>query len=230
MNLFTDPRLKNAGLLGGTAPRTCGNMADLRNQNALYTQLGITPENIVHFHQIHSAKIVTITCEKEARRLSPLTDADAWVFSPTVSGLGASILTADCTPLFVWNEDGSAWALAHCGWRGVVQNLPYKTVQTLQQTGAKGPFYAWAGPHIEACCFEVQEDVSSQFPATCLEIRNDKKYINLNTEIRAQLQQGGLKSEDILFDGHCTCCNENHFFSWRRDHVRNLLLSFIYKL
>lgn len=232
MTLFTDPRFKQFGFVGGTVSRHGGNMADLTNQHAVYKQLDILPQNILHFHQVHSANLITISTPADFEKTahSPLTDADGWVFCPAPSQCGAAILTADCTPLFVWSADAAAWALSHCGWRGVAAGLPFKTVQALRQAGAKGPFYAWAGPHIQACCFEVQKDVSSQFPKKCLEVRNGKQFINLNTEIRAQLERAGVAGKDIVFDPHCTCCGPENFFSWRRDHVKNLLLSFMYKL
>ena len=232
MNLFTDPRFLAAGFTAGTLSRHAGNMADLTNQETVYKKWNINPAHILHLHQVHGDKLVTVSSAQAAQQLAqtPLQDADGWIFSPMLSQWGAAILTADCVPLFVWNASGTHAALSHCGWRGVVQQLPFKTAQALVASGAKGPFYAWAGPHIQPCCFEVQPDTAEKFPQMCVLTKNGKLFVDLNEVVRAQLLQAGLCEKDIILSNACTCCETENFFSWRRDHVRNLLLSFIYKL
>ena len=115
MTIYTDNRLLSAGLIGGTLSRHRGDMRDISRQNAVYTDLSIPSEKILHFHQIHSDTLISITSEQEATRLvnAPEADADAWLL--TVSGWGAAIQTADCAPLFLFDEQGKAFALAHCG-------------------------------------------------------------------------------------------------------------------
>jgi len=229
MNFLTDERMKKAGLLAGTVLRQSGNMGERTNQDRFFSQAGIPSGKMVRFHQIHSDKIITVNGEKQASALltSPFRDADGWVCNG--SGFGVIILTADCVPLFVWNEDGTHFALSHCGWRGVASRLPFKTIQTLQENGARPPFFVWAGPHIQSCCFEVQTDTACQFSPKNVFTKNGKQFVNLNGEIQNQLLQAGVKEENMAFSKRCTCCKENDFFSWRRDHVKNLLLSFMYK-
>lgn len=229
MTIYTDNRLLSAGLIGGTASRHYGDMREITHQNNVYSELLIPPERIVHFHQTHSDTIIPILSQQDAQNFAaaPQTDADAWLF--TVSGWGAAIQTADCVPLFLFDEQGRAFALAHCGWRGVVKRLPFKTAQALKQTGLCGKIFGWLGPHIQVCCFEVQEDVAAQFAPTSLHRKNGKIFVNLNLEILRQLQEAGLNTQDIKTPYYCTCGDEKNFFSWRRDHVRQNLLSFIYK-
>lgn len=231
MKLSTDPRFLSAGFKAATFTRHAGNMADLNNQTKVYKKLNIDPAHILHLQQVHGDKLITVSSATQAACLQtkPLQEADGWLLSPAISGWGVSILTADCAPLFVWNASGSHAALAHCGWRGVAQELPFKTARALVQSGAKGPFYAWVGPHIQKCCFEVQQDTAMQFPRDTFS-KDGKLVVDLNGAIQTQLLWAGLEDKNIILSSACTCCDKENFFSWRRDHVRNLLLSFIYKL
>ena len=229
MTIYTDNRMLAAGLIGGTLSRHVGNMKEASAQMPVYQSLDINPQHILHFHQTHSDRIISITNAQDATRHqnAPMQDADAWLF--TAPNWGGSILTADCVPLFLWDEKADVFALAHCGWKGVVKRLPFKTAQAMQQAGARGRIYGWLGPHIQDCCFEVQEDVAGQFSPQSVRTKNGKILVNLNIEILHQLEQTGLNPLDIKTPYYCTCCDEKNFFSWRRDHVRAHLLSFVYK-
>ncbi len=231
MKIFTDKRLLSAGLVGGTLTRHRGNMRESAAQAPVYQELGIPPEKILHFHQIHSAKIIPVASAQAAQTIAsaPVVDADAWLFTPLPSGWGAAILTADCVPLFVWEDTGQYAALAHCGWRGVVQGLPGQVAAALLKQAPNARLHAWLGPHIQACCFEVQADVAAQFPPACVEHKNGQLFVNLNTEIKRQLTAAGVPEANIRTPYYCTCGDKENFFSWRRDHQKNLLLSFIYK-
>ena len=231
MKIYTDKRLLAAGLVGGTLSRQSGNMRLLSNQELAYQELEIPPQKILHLHQVHKDTILSVSCTQEAQKLANCApqDADAWAFSPLPTGWGAAIVTADCVPLFLWDSTGQYVSLAHCGWRGVVQGLPRKAAQKLLTHNPHCQLNAWLGPHIQSCCFEVQADVSKHFSPDCILTKNGKTFIDLNVEIKRQLTQAGLQKHNIYAPYYCTCGDNINFFSWRRDHEKNLLLSFIYK-
>lgn len=231
MRVYTDPRLLQAGLIGGTLSRHSGNMREPSHQADALSELGIDPARMLHLHQTHSDTILSIHSEQEANKLlsGPLIDADAWIFSPLLAGWGAAIVTADCVPLFIWDDTGTYGALAHCGWRGVVKGLAQKTAQTLLTQHPHLHLNAWLGPHIQACCFEVQEDVAAQFSPDCILRKEGKIFVDLTVEIKRQLTQTGVDARKIHASHDCTCTDKENFFSWRRDHEKNLLLSFVYK-
>ncbi len=228
MKIYTDNRLLSSGFIGGTLSRHTGNMCETDAQDKIYQELDIPAEKIAHFHQVHGNRIITLSSTKQLAQLraQPLQEADGWLV--TASNCGAAILTADCVPLFLWDSQGNYFALSHCGWKGVVKKLPFLTAKALLETGAKS-IQGWLGPHIQSCCFEVQQDVASQFSVRSIVHKNGKIFVNLNTEILDQLQQAGLDLNQIKTPYYCTCGDEENFFSWRRDHIRQNLLSFIYK-
>ena len=229
MSIYTDNRMLAAGLIGGTVSRHQGDMKEPEAQKPVYQKLDIPPQRILHFHQTHSDTLISISNTQQAIQFqqAPVPDADGWLFS--TEGWGGAILTADCVPLFLWDENAHLFALSHCGWKGVVKRLPFKTAQALYKAGARGRVQGWLGPHIQDCCFEVQADVANQFSAASVREKNGRILVNLNIEILHQLQEAGVEPTQVKTPYHCTCCDPENFFSWRRDHVRTHLLSFIYK-
>lgn len=228
MKIYSDPRLLSLGVVHGTADRRAGNMRSPENTRALFDVLGVPAQNILRFKQTHSDKIITVSNAQEVHQIqnAPLQEADGWVLSG--GGFGAAILTADCVPLVLWDENAAVLGLSHCGWRGVAAGLPGKTARQMRASCARGEICAWAGPHIQSCCFEVQEDVAARFPGAVLR-KNGKLYVDLNQEITRQLTAAGLKKENIRFPYYCTCGDKANFFSFRRDHTQDALITFVYK-
>ncbi len=228
MKLISDPRLLALGVVHGTTLRNAGNMRLAQNTRTLFDQLNIPEEKILRFKQIHSDKLVCVSSAAQMRQIQngPLPEADGWIIRGY--GMGAAILTADCVPLIVWDEKAEVVGLAHCGWRGVSAALPRLTAEAVLRNGGKGRLSAWAGPHIQSCCFEVQQDVADLFPG-CVLHKNSKLYVDLNQEIARQLTAVGLKKEDIKLPYYCTCGDKEKFFSYRRDHTKDAMLTFVYR-
>ncbi len=228
MPLYSDPRLLAAGIIHGTTDRAAGNMRLAENTHTLFQMLDIPEEKILRFQQIHSDTIVTVADVGQARTVQQgtLPQADGWVISHC-PGWGAAILTADCVPLILWDERAQVIGLAHSGWRGVAVGLPGKMVRTMRQAGAEGTLCAWVGPHIQNCCFEVQDDVAAQF-SNYIEKRNNKLFVNLNQAILDQFAAEGLPKDRVSLPYYCTCGDKEHFFSYRRDHTKDALLTFVY--
>lgn len=228
MKLISDPRLLALGVVHGTTLRNAGNMRLAQNTRALFDQLNIPEEKILRFKQVHSEKLVCVSSLEQMRQIQngPLPEADGWIIRGY--GMGAAILTADCVPLIVWDEKAEVVGLAHCGWRGVSAALPRLTAEAVLRNGGKGRLSAWAGPHIQSCCFEVQQDVADLFPG-CVLHKNGKLYVDLNQEIARQLTAVWLKKEDIKLPYYCTCGDKEKFFSYRRDHTKDAMLTFVYR-
>ena len=225
--IYSDPRLLSLGVIHGTTDRSMGNMRLPENTRALWDGLQIPAEKIARFKQIHSDRLLLVTSPAHlSDTAAPLPEADGWVVSGP--GLGAAILTADCEPLIVWDAKAEVVGLSHCGWRGVLAELPAKTVAHMRQAGAKGPFSAWIGPHIQACCFEVQADVADQFPGYVLQ-KGGKLFLNLNRAILDQLTAQNISPQAVTMPYYCTCGDARRFFSYRRDHTKEALLTFVYR-
>jgi YfiH family protein len=233
MKIFSDERLMSLGIISGTASRHTGSGRDKNNVNKFFESLNIDPRKILGLNQVHGTEVIKVLTDADlaAHNQMQRHTADAWLLGK--SGLGALILTADCVPVFVWDNKGAVVGLAHCGWRGVVSGLPYKIAEMVKENSACGSkLCAYIGPHIKKCCFEVKGDIAPRFSKEAVDARGGKIFVDLSKEIILQLTAAGFKEEDIKQECACNCtyCNRADFFSYRRDGTRDTLISFAYKI
>lgn len=134
---------------------------------------------------------------------------------------------ADCVPLFFADRKNKVIALSHAGWRGTVKNIAGETIKKMQKKFKTEPKDVIAGiaPSIGGCCFQVGEEVvlefTKEFDFAHKYIENDK-----NTEAKFKIDLWGINKELIIKSGvleenieaanMCTMCNEELFYSHRR--------------
>jgi hypothetical protein len=230
--IYDDERMLEAGFIGGTLSKDFGNAREPQIAKKIFEELHLPAGKMLGLKQEHTDTIISITTEEELAEYKAQEEhiADAWLIG--LNNTGAMILTADCVPLFLWDEEGKYIGLAHCGWRGIVKKLPQKLARLMKEKNKEAKLLAYIGPHIEKCCFEVKEDVASQFSQECLIKKDGKFFVDLTKEIVLQLMQEGVDPLKIKRGCHCTCtcCNELDFFSYRRTKQKDSLMSFIYKI
>lgn len=73
-----------------------------------------------------------------------------------------SVLTADCLPVVIANDAGSAVAVIHAGWRGLVSGV---LQSGLAHFSEHDELHAWLGPAIGPAAFEVGAEVRDAFVA-----------------------------------------------------------------
>ena len=59
--------------------------------------------------------------------------------------------------------------------------------------------------------------------------KQDKKFVDLSKAIKQQLLTAGLEERNIQLPHLCTCGDKVKFFSYRLDHTKDALLTFIYR-
>ena len=132
---------------------------------------------------------------------------------------------ADCTPVILYDEVRNIGAISHAGWRGTAANIASKTVKKMvEEFGCKSKnISAVIGPAISMCCYNVGEDVFRQLHSLVdnfdglYEIRGGNIYVNLKGINRRQLQECGVEKIDVC--PYCTCCNNDLFFSYRKENA-----------
>jgi YfiH family protein len=105
--------------------------------------------------QVHG----TTTVDVDDRLDSEEIEADAAV--TRASGVVLAILSADCMPVLLATEDGSAIAIAHAGWRGLSAGVVESAVAGMRAKAER--VVAWLGPAIGAASYEVGEEVRAAF-------------------------------------------------------------------
>jgi hypothetical protein len=175
---------------------------------------GFHPEAFVQVRQVHGADVV------RARTVVAGAEADAiWHHRDDGDGVVVAVLTADCVPVLIADADATVVAAVHSGWRGTVQGVVARTVETLLSAGADAArLRAAIGPCIELDAFEVGEDVAAQFDD--VHVRRHcgaRPHVDLVAAVRQQLVGAGLHPQHVQRIGGCTHAEPERFFSYRRD-------------
>ena len=135
---------------------------------------------------------------------------------------------ADCVPLYFYDPVRRVVGLAHAGWMGTAKHIARHTVETMRDKLSCDPsnILAAIGPAIGMCCYEVDEAVirtmrQSDIEAGWSRKENGKYMLNLK-EINEQiLRKAGILPTHIEITNLCTSCQQEWFFSHRRDKGRS---------
>lgn len=171
----------------------------------LATALGIAPERIAVAHQVHGADL--IVHDRAGGRRCPSDgpiEADGHVLA--APGAAALVFVADCLPIALAGPRGVA--ILHCGWRGLAGGIVARGAAAVDAT------HAVIGPGIGPCCYEVGDEVRAAFADLGSEVAAGP-MLDLPEVARRLLREAGV--EEIESAGLCTRCDEERFFSHRRD-------------
>jgi len=143
----------------------------------------------------------------------------------------AVVLTADCLPLLICNKQGTEVAAVHAGWKGLLDGIVIKTIQSMQSNPED--LLIWLGPAISQKNFEIGDEVKQQF---CDQYNNaeqyfiamsDNKYMaDLYGLVRQQLND--LNVNSIYGGDFCSYAQHEKFYSYRRDKVTGRMASLIW--
>ena len=123
---------------------------------------------------------------------------------------------ADCTPVILYDKKQKIGAISHAGWRGTVQRIVPKTIEKMQSNPQD--IIAVIGPAICGKCYEVGEDVFNQLKSSVenFEGLSQGLFVDLKSINARQLEEMGVKQIDIC--PYCTSCDNDKFFSYRKEN------------
>lgn len=187
------------------------------NKKILCNYLNIAYKNLINPTQTHSANI---RIAKENQNDYP--DTDALIL--TNKNQAVFLNFADCTPLIFYDEKQNIGAVAHAGWRGTAAKIGVLTAEKMINEFNSKPknIKVIIGPAISLCCYNVGEDVFYQLRNTVnnfenlYEIRTGNIYVDLKNINKTQLTEFGIEKIDVC--PYCTCCNNDLFFSYRKEN------------
>lgn len=169
--------------------------------------------------QVHGSRVVAA-----GAGTSPVEEADA--VTTATPGIAACVSVADCVPVLLADPRSGAVAAVHAGWRGTLDRAAREGVRALiERHGARpSDLLAAIGPSIGPCCFEVARDLAVRFrdevgPAAGNPRENGSRS-DLWLANERVLRDAGLSRRRIEVLGRCTSCEEDLFFSHRREQGR----------
>lgn len=185
------------------------------NRRRFLSVLGSEERSAAFAAQCHSGTVTVV----ERAGLHPSCDA----LLTSRQGLALAVSIADCVPILLANEGGSAIAAVHAGWRGTKQRIVANAVGRLrsEQNVAATSLRAWIGPAAGPCCYEVGDEVAQLFHGDSVVRRDGRTTLDLALENRRQLAMAGVPEQAIEVDGRCTICGSDLFHSFRRDGDRS---------
>lgn len=180
------------------------------------------PSDVRRPRQVHGAVVASAAqCVGD-----PPAQADAVVCAEP--GVAVGVVTADCVPVLAASADGRLVAAIHAGWRGLANGVIEAAIGALRERGTvEAEFLAVIGPHVGACCYEVDAPVLEALAsrrgldAALRPSRAGHAMLDLGRLAREALHAAGLELHAVgALAGACTACDRERFHSYRRDGPR----------
>ncbi len=194
----------------------------LVNHMKLARELGYEHASLVHMRQIHSDIIVVVYPEVDNFKNPP--ECDALITDRP--GIPLMVMTADCTPVLLFDPVQNVIAVAHAGRAGAIKGIVPKTIAKMcSDFGSSIEDIAVVlGPSIHGCCYEVGEKIAKEVTEDSFGFaviaKNGRYYLEVNAIIKKQLEEIGIKNENLEDVNICNACENKHFFSYRADHQK----------
>lgn len=200
----------------------------LQNRVRLAEVLDLNAGDFICACQVHGKRVAVVGREHRGRGAkdysNSLPDTDGLLTGEAEAPLLS--FYADCVPIMIVDRKRRAAGMAHAGWKGTLFRIGAELVSTFfcNFGSSTGDLEAWIGPSIGDCCYEVDCQVSDPFRQEFdffddiyQDSSGSRGYLNLKEANRRILLAAGLKEEAIFVSSLCTSCEEELFFSYRRD-------------
>ncbi|OUS76850.1 multicopper polyphenol oxidase [Paenibacillus sp. MY03] len=207
----------------------------IENRKLLTEDIGWPFEAWTCAEQIHGAAVHQVREGDRGRGRSSMKDTIQGCdgIMTDVEGILLTSFYADCVPLYFFDPDHRAVALAHAGWRGTVGGIAAETVRRMSEAYGTRPerLIAAIGPSIGECCYEVDGQVIAEVEAlmnrlglsetlalTCMiPEASGKARLNLKELNRQIMIKAGILPTRIELSKWCTGCRVDLFFSHRME-------------
>lgn len=183
--------------------------------------LKLDKKKLILIKQTHSSKVIKIHKKNKNKKLA----ADGIITSLKDIVLG--VLTADCAPIFIYDNESRLVCCLHSGWKGTLNNISRNAIICFDKSNIKRDnLIAIIGPCLGAQNYEVDKYFEKKFInknyqySKFFRTKNNKKsFFNLRGVIKYQLRELGIKKiHNIKRD---TYSNDLLFFSHRRSVHKN---------
>lgn len=195
------------------------------NKRAFCSYLKIKENKLVSPKQTHGANIEIASEDK-----IDYPDTDALILDSKDMAIYLSF--ADCTPVILYDGKNNIVSIIHCGWRSSAQKIAAKTVEKMQKLYNTNPkdIKAAIFPSICFKCFETSKEAIDALSRTISEKIGlfCGRYADLKGINAQQLREAGVTDIDI--SSYCTYCNNDLFFSYRKENKTTSRNSLIAKL
>lgn len=194
------------------------------NRARLAEGIGLSPDRLVWMEQVHGRTVATV----DGPQAEPLEATDAVVTKR--AGLGLVVLTADCVPVLLGDQEAGVVGAVHAGRVGARVGVVVEALKAMMALGAElERIEVLLGPSVCGECYEVpaemQRDVEKHLPGSASKSRKGTPALDLRAGLWNQLGSAGVGK--IGVDPRCTF-EEKDLFSHRRQAPTGRLASVIW--
>ena len=153
-------------------------------------------QDVAYLRQVHGAQVLRERALPALNGRGAVLEGDGLVSGS--GGRAVAVLTADCLPVLLSNETGTAVAAVHGGWRSLAAGILERAVEALlaEAPGSPEGVVAWLGPCIGPASFEVGKEVVdalAPIPEACVRPgAPGKAWVDLQGLARFRLKAQGV--------------------------------------
>ena len=193
----------------------------LKNLEYVSNKIGCEKEMLITLNQKHSADVVFFERNDDIKNKIP---GDAIVTK--IKKIGIGILTADCSPILLYDPQEKIIGCIHSGWKGALNGVILNTVKKFKELNSNlNETIAVIGPCLNKENYEVKIDFYKKFIEKDLKYRNffkktdnNKLFFDLRGFVNKQISDLGIKNiENIEMD---TFSQKDLFYSYRRSLIK----------
>ncbi|MSP95666.1 MAG: peptidoglycan editing factor PgeF [Betaproteobacteria bacterium] len=220
------------GVHGFVSTRALGNVKDAAVRAKLRALLPAAPVWLTQVHGTHvldAAAVGGADGEDGGTGRTAAPEADASI--TRTAGVVCCVMAADCMPVLLAARDGSVVGAAHAGWRGLAAGVIERTIDAMRVPGED--LLAYLGPAIGPRAYEVGAEVRAAFVTrdavaaqAFIPTRPGHWLLDLYALARQRLAAQGVVA--VYGGTHCTVCEPERFFSFRRDKASERMAACIY--
>ncbi|MBT4836502.1 MAG: peptidoglycan editing factor PgeF [Methylococcales bacterium] len=174
--------------------------------------------------QIHGNEI--IDADKDTKSMA----ADGIITSR--NNMVCTVLTADCVPVLLCDQNGHQVCAVHAGWKGLAGCIIAQAIAKFDCKSSK--LMAWIGPAISQVNYQVNQAMVSSFVEQSISYQQAFKYVDndqylADLVLLAKLQMQALGLNQIYGGQWCTFADDSKFFSYRRQNITGRMATLIWK-
>ncbi|WP_167675093.1 peptidoglycan editing factor PgeF [Rhodococcus sp. B10] len=194
------------------------------NRERLGRELGLGSDRLVWMEQVHGRTVAVV----DESTVGPVPVTDALV--TTTPDLGLVVLTADCVPVLLSDEEAGVVAAVHAGRVGARTGIIPRVLEVMVEQGAElSRIGAFLGPAASGRQYEVpahmQADVEKHLPGSATTTVRKTPGLDIRAGIRKQLLDVGVSG--VAVDPRCTI-EDRTLFSHRREAPTGRLASVVW--
>ena len=187
------------------------------NEKDICKYFNIDVNQLIFPNQVHSSNINVVQ-----NGIFNYPETDALIINNNDIAIGT--YTADCVPIIIYDDKKKIGAVVHAGWKGTVEKILPKTINKLinEHNCNINDIRVAIGPAIGICCYEINQQICNQLKDTVVNFYNlyritdyNTIYVDLKNINARQIFELGITNIDI--STYCTSCNNNFFYSYRKE-------------